>query len=145
MIGHTQRLWRRRKPLGGAVSAEEHEARRSVDGSRGAPSGERRRHPRRPSLTDGGGGGSVNAKEGVEARGGGEGAWRQQVDDGEGGVSSSLDGVELGALEAERGAEVVDEDVEEATEVVGRSWAGSESAEPEGLYHQAQQPKPFPD
>ena len=54
----------------------------------------------------------MNAEEGVEACGGGESAWRQQVDDGEGSVSSSFDGVELGAFEAERGAEVVDEDVE---------------------------------
>ena len=55
----------------------------------------------------------MDAEEGVEACGGGEGAWRQQVDDGEGSVPSSFDGVELGALETERGAEVVDEDVEE--------------------------------
>ena len=55
----------------------------------------------------------MNAEEGVEGCGGGESAWRQQVDDGEGSVSSSFDGVELGAFEAERGAEVVDEDVEE--------------------------------
>ena len=55
----------------------------------------------------------MDAEEGVEACGGGEGARRQQIDDGEGSVSSSFDGVELGAFEAERGAEVVDEDVEQ--------------------------------